>query len=305
MMLLDWNNPKITASDLDSFLRSYLLDLFDGIVIDDNKVVVNTFQDLSQEQERYIRDWFYSLNDIAINIKSLTPIETTTTSPKNEHCMQPWGCVKGAFVSEDLCCPITLSNKSEDGCTFDYVCSKALCLGNYVFMDDFCTRSWVRSYTETAVTFEMPVLSNGVGVYSIGYYKDELVRDWKPRMFLWGLYLHSINHSNDDFLELSVVDENDLLKNDEICQFLFGVNAIDADPYIMGMGFENIGEFGSHWTKYYDEQWVINAQGKLTTPDGAPGELMPGLFLRMKYFPTEAKSTKTHFYIDYSPTSKD
>ena len=303
MMRIEWNNPKITLQQLDEFLSPYIGANYDGFNLESGYVYIRTLESLLPEQEEYILNYLYSLNDIPIKIVSFSPLETTVTSPKNEHCMEPWGCVKGAFVPSQNCCSIILNNKSQDGLTFDYYCSKDLSIGDYVFMDDSCLRSWIKSFTSTTVTFEEAWLIEGTGIFSIGCYRDELVRDWKSRMFLWGLVFHSIGHSDDDFLELSIVDESDLFKTDEVCQALFGVNAIDAEPYILGMGFENIGEFGSHWTKYYDEQWVINAQGTIKTPDGAPGELMPGLFLRMKYFPTESKLTKTHFYIDYSPTS--
>jgi hypothetical protein len=123
-------------------------------------------------------------------------------------------------------------------------------------------------------------------------------------MYLWGLFFTVANPHKDDFVELSIVDKSDLFLQDEVCQALFGVNASDASPYLEGMGFELNGEYG-HWTKYYDESWVINMNGgNIRTPDGAAGELLPNLWLRIAYFTGRQDNTEVDIYLDYSPTSK-
>lgn len=248
--------------------------------------------------------------NLAINtLKDNLPTEVLSIGVKNNHTMQPWGCVKGKLIPSEQTCTITLSNKSQDGLTFNYNSDILITphIGDYVFQDDFCNRSWITAVDTVnyTVSFEMPDLDNGVGHYSKGKYVDCIVRDWHPIMYLWGMDFRSRDGGYDDFLEFAVVDKDDLFLIDDVTQVLFGVNAADARPYLEAIGFENNGEYG-HWTKYYDEQWTINACSKsLKTPDGAPGALMPGLYLRMAYFTSKTDSVKTHFYVDYYPTSRD
>lgn len=246
-------------------------------------------------------------------LKNKQPIETTPLTPKNEHTMQAWGCTKGHFTSSNNACPITLSNKSQDGLTFSYNANIPIVpsIGNYVFQDSFSKRSWIvsvdtQNYT---VTFDLPVLDNGTGHYSKGYYIDTLVRDWTPITELWGATCSAKwNNSHDgydDFIELSIVDLNDLFLDDNVTQALFGVDAVDVEPYLLALGFEQNGEY-NHWTKYYDESWIPNIINKQTfSPDGAPGNLLPNLYLRVSYFTSKQDTTENHFYIDYIATSKD
>lgn len=256
-------------------------------------------------------------------INNPAPLEITATSPKNEHCIEPWGAVKGYMQSRgdletgDFVCSIVLSNKSEDGLTFTYNSDITIVptVGNYVFQRYGSKRSWITAIdtVNKTLTFELPNLSEGSGFYTKGYYIDCKVPDWKPIMYLWGMTLSLMEYdenntpmSNQDsnFVELSIVDIDDLFKNDDVCMSLFGVPASGAIPYITAMGWEDIGEYG-HWTKYYDESWVVNCEGKyIKSPDGSPGELLPGLYLRLSFFATEDEICKNHIYLDYYPTSK-
>jgi hypothetical protein len=247
-----------------------------------------------------------------IKVESATPLETTDTSPKNEHCMEPWGCIKGVVNPSEHTFDIVLSNKSEDGRTFTYNPEVAanLHVGNYVFQNDFCNRSWIESIdTENStITFELAELDNGSGIYCMGYYMDTKVRDWKPLMYLWGLTINLQCEQEvlplNDFVELSIVDHDDLFLNEDFVQAVFGCSAQDVAPILESMGFENNGEY-EHWTKYYDETWVINVKNKYTnTTDGAPGELLSGLYLRLSYFAGNKDTNKRHVFVDYYPTSK-
>jgi hypothetical protein len=322
MIYLEWNNPKITTNDLDIFLRNYLGDIYDGFNIEDTKLIINTFELTTEEQEKYIKDWFYTLNDIPIEVTAKTPIKTSATTPFNEHCMQPWGCDKGYFKSKndlttgDFVCEVTLSNKSLDGLTFTYNSDIPItpAIGNYIFQRECSKRSWITSFDTVnhTLTVELPNLDNGVGIYSKGYYTDSLVRDWAPLMYLWGLTLNVMECEDGvieqdpcyDLIELSVVDRDDLFKTDAVCQALFGVDASEAAPYLIAMGFEDNHEYG-HWTKYYDESWIVSCNGMYTpAPDGSPGELLPGLYLRLSFFTTENEEHEYHIFVDYYPTSK-
>lgn len=231
---------------------------------------------------------------------------TRSASPINEHCMEPWGCEKGYFQSKgaiegDYVCAITLSNRSVDGLTFNYNddCTIIPSIGNYVFQKESSRRSWITAINtvEKLVTFEMPYLLNGEGIYSKGYYLDVLVRNWKPLMYLWGLTLSVIEKDiNDvvdtdpcgDFIELSVIDKDSVYPSEAL----------------IATGFEQSVEYGCI-TKWYDETWIVNCNKKYTpSPDGSPGELYPLLWLRLSFFTTENETKRYHIYADYYPTSK-
>jgi hypothetical protein len=320
MIRIDWAAPKITVAEFEQFLSPYLGSNYDGILLESPYLYVRTFEPLTGEQETYIYDYVYSLNDKITTIVG----EVTPKTIKNEHCMQPWGCDMGYFESKgdtelgDFVCEITLSDPSVDNLTFTYNsnCPITPTVGNYVFQRHNERRSWTTAVdtVNNRITFERPVLKVGTGIYTRGYYIDSLIRDWKPIMYLWGLTLNVIERDSngvvetnpcEDFIELSIVDKDDLFKMNPVCQALFGVDAADAAPYLTALGFEDIGEYG-HWTKYYDESWVLSCNGKYTkSPDGAPGELLPGLYLRMSFFSTENELHKYSVLVDYYPTSKD
>jgi hypothetical protein len=238
--------------------------------------------------------------------------KVNNASPVNEHCMQPWGCEKGYFESKnasegDYVCSITLSNKSQDGKTFNYNedCPIIPTVGNYIFQREASRRSWITAVNTTnkTLTVEMPNLDDGVGIYSKGYYIDVLVRDWAPLMYLWGLTL-TVNEYDEnntleedpcgDFIELSIIDKDSLFDSDLLIANGFEINGeyldINGDPIV---------------TKYYDESWVLSTNGIYTpSPDGSPGELYPGLYLRLSFFTTENEFHKYHIFADFYPTSK-
>lgn len=263
--------------------------------------------------------------DFEANYKSLCNLEkrniVQTATPINEHCMQPWGCEKGYFKSKnategDYVCAITLSNKSQDGLTFTYNSDMpiTLAVGNYVFQTRGSKRSWVTSFdvVNHTVTFELPFLEEGTAVYSKGYYTDSLVRDWAPTMYLWGLTLTVQEYENGvletnpcgDLIELAIIDKDNLFLTDGYCQAVFGVDAASVEPYLLASGFEMNGEYGC-WTKYYDESWILSCNGMYTpAPDGSPGEIPAGQYLRLSFFTTENEEHEYCIYVDYYPTSK-
>lgn len=242
--------------------------------------------------------------------------EITPLTPKNNHSSQPWGATKGKFTCSDRACSITLSNKSQDGLTFNYSSTLTPRVGDYVFQDDFCKRSWIVAVDtqNSSITFDdetvKPTLDNGSGVYTQGYWMGVDVPDWSNPMYLWGLvfkfYYSNNQTSKNDFVELSIVDSNNFFKDNTFCQQIFGVaTAQDAVPYLEALGFEDNGEYG-HWTKYYDESWVCTSEDKIIlTPDGAPGELMSHLETRISVFTTKTDNTTTEIFLDYFPTAKD
>jgi hypothetical protein len=233
--------------------------------------------------------------------------------------MEPWGCTAGIYEprgSTKYICAITLSNKSIDGLTFNYNSDIEItpAIGNYVFQSGRMFRSWITALDleNHTVTFEKPHLDNGIGVYTKGFYIDQEVPNWASVMYLWGITFNVMEYLGEDlevdpcpdFCELSVVDSNDMFLSDEICMAVFGVVAAEASTYLIANKWELNGEYG-HWTKYYDESWACNFNGKyVPSVDGSSGVLLLGLVLRFSFFTTEIEENKRYeIYIDYAPTS--
>jgi hypothetical protein len=254
-----------------------------------------------------------------VTVENTLPVPTAATSPINIHCMEPWGCVGGYYEPRGTVkyvCNVTLSNKSQDGLTFTYNSDIDITpsVGNYVFQNESMKRSWITAVDaeNKTVTFELPLLEEGSGIYSKGFYMDALVRDWATTMYVWGVTFNVQEFLNGDletdpcpdFCELSVVDHDDLFLRDDVCMAVFGVPAAEATPYLLANKFEQNGEYG-HWTKYYDESWTMNFTNRyVATVDGAPAAIMPGLYLRFSFFTTEVEENKAYkIYVDYAPTS--
>jgi hypothetical protein len=243
--------------------------------------------------------------------------EVIPRAPKNEYTMQAWGAKKGRFVSSDYACSITLSARSVDGLTFTYdmgASSLVPRVGDYIFQDNFCARSWITAIDTVAHTVTMDSetvrapLEEGAAHYSRGYWLSVDVPGWFNPMQLWGcmleFYFTNGHTGKDDFIELSIVDGNDFFKDDTFCQAFLGMNAADVDPVLRALGWDLNGEYG-HWTKYYDESWVSNIDGKLLmTPDGAPGELVPHFETRISLFTSLTDNTVTEVFLDYMPTAR-
>lgn len=234
--------------------------------------------------------------------------EFTPKTIKNEHNLEPWGAEKGQLVPSEYCCPIVLSEKSTDGLTFKYDENTRLVpvVGQYIFQNNNCTRSWITAHDAAArtVTFDLPVLDNGPGFYRKGYPIFCKIRDYKPLMYLWGIYFKVLNAHDDDFIELNVIDKDNKFEDDEFCMRNFGIPAAVAVGVPAMYGFEKLGEF-SEWCKYYDESWVINMNGReVKTPDGSPGVLLPNLYLLIMYYPAATDDNPVKIFHDYLPTSK-
>lgn len=257
-----------------------------------------------------VSDQIDALKGNKVAISNIENGEITSTGIKNDHCIEPWGAAAGKFKPSDYSCAIDLSNKSQDGLTFTYSCSKTPKVGAYVFQNDATVRSWITAVNtgSSTVTFDLPVLENGINnCYREGVIIDCKIRDYKPYMYLWGLYLKVLNAHDDDFVELDVVDADDLFMTDDYCLEQFGVDSATANAAVIPyLGFEKLGEF-SEWCKYYDESWVINMNNReVKTPDGAPGKLLTNLSLRMVYYPRyQEPSVTVSVYLDYLATSKD
>lgn len=294
---------------------------------------INTFGDLldiifkadiSLEEKSILDNIVSTHNGLPLPITDTTKIVgevslvdnsiVTPTAPKNEYCMQPYGSVKGHIVSSEKACPITLSNKQSDGFTFTYSCTLIPALGDYIFQKNFTKRAYIIAINNIDNTLtvsgddDCDILDEGIGHYSCGEWIDCKIVNWNSCTYLWGAILKVIwSKANivDDFIELSIIDHSDLFKNDEYCQAVFGCTANYVSPILLNMGFEYSDEY-SHWTKYYDQSWVITCNSKdMKTPDGSPGQIPCGLYLRLSYFTSVSDDTITDIYIDYYPTNKE
>jgi len=251
------------------------------------------------------------------SISTVGPQETINAGIKNKYTMQPWGARKTKFKCSDNVASITLSNRQNDGVTFTYdmgLSNLVPRIGDYIFQNNHCSRAWITAIDPVTKTLVLdqetirPPLEEGEAIYSRGVWSGVIVPDWFEPMQIWGCmlnFLFSNGHDGrDDFVELSIVDVNDLFSQDAVCQKLFNVNADSVEPILRSLGWDNNGEYG-HWTKYYDESWVVNVNGKMImTPDGAPGELMPFLETRISYFASRTDDTIVEAYVDYLTTAE-
>ena len=256
--------------------------------------------------------WAESKRPIITPVSPVQDVRSVGT--KNSHTMQSCGAVKGQFTSSNQGASITLSNKSVDGFTFTYSSAIVPRIGDYVFQDNFCNRAWITAVDTVAstVTFDhetvRPSLSEGVSHYSKGYYIDTDIPDWFSPMYLWGLttkcFWSGSHDGRNDLVELSIVDTNDMFKDDGICGAVFGCTAAEADVMLRATGWDLNGEYG-HWTKYYDESMVVNISGRtFMTPDGAPGQVLPHLVCRIAYFTSLTDSTLNEIFLDYFFTAE-
>jgi len=62
-MRIDWGAPKISISEFEAYLSSYLGEQYDGIRCEGNYLYVVTYTPLNEEQEIAINEYIYLLND--------------------------------------------------------------------------------------------------------------------------------------------------------------------------------------------------------------------------------------------------
>jgi hypothetical protein len=310
-----WGGKIYQPSEVYTVLENDYPTLATDDILYEDIVTIAQVSDGTALFESKINAWNYIIGNY--------PQEVIPKTIKNEHAMQPCGCVKSYFYShnvsgvEDYVTAITLLDQSVDGKTFSYVSDIIPTIGSYVFQDEATRRSWIVGVDSVSglVTFYHDLLTEGEGLYSRGHYIDCFIPDWFPTMHIWGVTItikqydennQLINEPCESFIEFSIVDEYDLLKMDAYTQALFGVDAVSATPYIEAIGFEAFGEFDNHWVRYYDESWVLNVENKYThTPDGAPGELLANFDAKLAFFATENIPKKYKVFLDYYFTVKD
>lgn len=96
--------------------------------------------------------------------------------------------------------------------------------------------------------------------------------------YVWGCHGHVINFGDGDWVGFQIVDVDNILG--------YGANTVLKD---------------------YDEIWchtIAKSTGAFTTPDGAPGKILGGLYARIIYNCTDATKTSIKFYGDFILTVK-
>lgn len=110
------------------------------------------------------------------------------------------------------------------------------------------------------------------------YELDFRIPDTYTTVYLWGVSAHVKDFGDDDYLEMQIIDKDNILG--------YGENVV---------------------LKEYDQVWaqmIAKSNEPFFTPDGAPGELAGGLYARVLYFPSDASKTDIKLWIDYLLTVK-
>lgn len=63
MMKIDWSTAKITLTEFELFLKGYIPSVYDGCLLENNRLTIVTTEDLSQAQQDYIEDYYFKVNN--------------------------------------------------------------------------------------------------------------------------------------------------------------------------------------------------------------------------------------------------
>lgn len=208
------------------------------------------------------------------------------TSVYNEHLLVPYGMTKAKVQHDQYCASITLSNQNGD--TFNYTCSLTPVAAGYIIQDDVMVRVEIESVDTQAGTLTVKegggdlINVNDPTLVSNPYISEctmptQVTVETQPLaisvIYLWGLTFKARNFGDDDFICLKVMMPTE-------------------------QGLVEISEYEETWTSNVD------AVGRISTPDGAPGEVPAGLVMRMEYHPTLTTSQVTHVNYDFILTVK-
>jgi hypothetical protein len=98
------------------------------------------------------------------------------------------------------------------------------------------------------------------------------------KQYLWGCSSHVKDFGEDDYIVMQIVDKDNILG--------YGENTI---------------------LKEYDQVWcqtLAKATSPFFTPDGAPGEIIGGLYARAVYYATDVTKIDVKIWLDYILTIK-
>lgn len=203
--------------------------------------------------------------------------KVTPTAPSNDYDLKPYGLAHKHINSSSYIYDITLSDKDDK--TYTYSCSTTPAFYDCLSTTDGQTRDGVYE-----VDVENNELTTWYGSLANGSYKlikpidiDVLLPTDFDTYYLWGMYFTAVDYSLDDLARLQIVDVDDIL-----------------------------GAGAGYIVKEYDECWVdqMHKLVFIKTPDGSPGEIPSGLYLRVKYYPKDATKTDIKLWLDYAITIK-
>lgn len=217
--------------------------------------------------------------------------EVTPTSPKNEFTLRPFGVVHKHINAAGQLFTITLSNKSDK--TYTYSCTQDPRPFDCIWADHGQIRDGVESVDveNHTVTMFYGLLGNEEATLTkyidIDYQIPE-GEDYQV-VYLWGSFIDIKDYGDDDLIRLQVVD-------------IAGIG--------VALGWYTQEEFdymGEYIVREYDECWArqLDEAIKIMTPDGAPGELPAGLYLRARIYCKDATKTDIKYWLDYIITTRD
>ena len=222
-------------------------------------------------------------------LKQNSPQEVTPTAPKNEYTLKPFGLTFAKINSSTQISDITLSNKSDK--TYDFSCTQVPAFYDCITSSDNTIRDGVYEVDGSSLTTFYGAAPNGDYklIKPINIDCQVPVGQGFDTFYLWGCYGSIYEYGEADTIRLQIIDKD-------------GVG-VELGWYTQEQ-FDYMGEF---LALEYDECWVNHVSGikKLMTPDGAPGEIASGLYLRVKYYPKDVTKTDIKFYLDYILTVKE
>ena len=224
------------------------------------------------EQQEFEDDYLDKLN-IGV-IEKVTP-----SAPSNDFEMKPYGLIYANIdSSDDLIYEITLSNKNDN--EYSYSGSEqpkeydTICAENCKYFDEV---EEVDVANSKLTTFKS-IIPNGTHELLRPHVIDFQIPTTHELWQLWGVWVHAKDFGERDHVSFQVVDIDNIL----------------------GLGSDFV-------LKEYDEMWcecIAKTTGPVLTPDGAPGEIPGGVYVRMLYYATDISKTNIRFYGDLILTIK-
>jgi len=235
------------------------------------------------------------LDDFETNYKSIcntkpAPKNVIPTAPSNDYDLHIFEVGHKHINSANYISEITLSDKI--GPQYNFTCSQTPEYYNCIMQNHSEIRDGVLSVEGNVLTTFTGILSNGVAslIKPIDIDVHVALLDHNdPFYYLWGLCASAKDYGEDDLARLQVVDKDGI-----------GV----ALGWYSQEDFEAMGSL--YVIKEYDECWVdqMNKLTKILSPDGSPGQLPNGVYLRIKYYPKDITKTDIKFWVDYIITVK-
>jgi hypothetical protein len=229
------------------------------------------------------------LDDFETNYESLCnqkPIakEIIPTAPKNEFDLSIFDMGHKHIDSSAQIFDITLSLKS--GVQYNYSCAQTPAYYDCLMQNHSEIRDGVASEESGVITTFYGNLAEGAATLAKPVDIDvpvKMLNNSDPFYYLWGVYVTAADYGEDDLVRLQVIDKDGI--------------GVELGWYTQEQ-FEAMGSL--YVIKEYDECWIgqLEKLAKVLTPDGSPGQLPNGVYLRAKYYPKDITKTNIRFWFD-------